>query len=74
MAVLRANIAELMTVDLDHVLFEALGTLGYEELLNIIFDVRDSEKKVEYGLTVGGFPLAPEKPEGEGRHLSAAPG
>ena len=65
MAVLRANLAELMTVDLDHVLFEELGTYKYEELLNSIFDVTSSEKRLEYGLTVGGFPLLAQKEENE---------
>lgn len=65
MTVLRANISELMAVDLDHILFEELGTYGYEELLNMIYSVETSRKKVEYGLTVGGFPLLAEKTENE---------
>jgi len=55
MSVIRANLSDLLTVDLDHVLFEALGTFKYEELLNSIYSVTSSEKKLEYGLTVGGF-------------------
>lgn len=55
MSVIRANVPELLTVDLDHVLFETLGTYKYEELLNQIYNVKTSEKKLEYGLTVGGF-------------------
>jgi hypothetical protein len=65
MSVLRANIAELMAVDLDHILFEELGTYEYEALLNTIYSVEESKKKLEYGLTVGGFPLLAEKPENE---------
>ena len=64
MTVLRATISELMTVDLDHVLFEELGTFDYESLLSMIYDVTSSRKKVEYGQTVGGFPLLGEKDEG----------
>lgn len=65
MAVLRSNISELMAVDLDHVLFEALGTFEYEALLNEIFQVGTSRKKLEYGQTVGGFPLLAEKDEND---------
>ena len=65
MSVLQANISELMAVDLDHVLFESLGTYDYEMLLNAIFDVRDSKKRYEYGETVGGFPIASVKDENE---------
>lgn len=63
MTVIRANIPELLAVDLDHVLFETLGTFKYEELLNSIYSVKTSDKKLEYGLTVGGFPLLAEKDE-----------
>ena len=49
MSVLRANIAELMAVDLDHILFEELGTYEYEALLNSIYSVETSKKKLEYG-------------------------
>lgn len=65
MAILSANLPELLKVDLDHVLFEALGTFGYEEMLNRLFQVTTSKKNLEYGLTVGGFPLMAEKPESE---------
>jgi hypothetical protein len=63
MSVIRANVPELLTVDLDHVLFETLGTFKYEELLNAVYQVKSSDKQLEYGLTVGGFPLLAEKDE-----------
>jgi len=65
MAVLRANISELLKVELDHHLFEELGTFEYEDLLNALFEVTETKKRYEYGLTVGGFPLAPRKDEGD---------
>lgn len=55
MTVLQANITELLAVDLDHVLFEQLGTYKYDALLNAVYSVETSSKKEEYGLTVGGF-------------------
>lgn len=65
MAVITTNIAELVALDLDHVLMEELGTLDYETLVNSIYDVKSSEKKYEYGQTVTGFPIASVKDEGE---------
>jgi len=65
MAVLRANLSNLMKVDLDEVLFEAWKSLPYQNILNTLFDVMSSDKKEEKYQTVAGFGLSVIKDEGE---------
>uniref|UniRef100_A0A6M3IL62 Putative capsid protein n=1 Tax=viral metagenome TaxID=1070528 RepID=A0A6M3IL62_9ZZZZ len=64
MALLTANLTELVRVELDHVLFEDLEGLDFNALVSEIFDVTNSKKKYEFGITVAGFQLPAEKSEG----------
>lgn len=65
MATTRASIANLMTVEIDRILQEVWPSSSHKRILDLLFNTETSNKRYEYDLTVGGFPLLAEKPEGE---------
>jgi phage major head subunit gpT-like protein len=64
MSIVRANLSNLMKVDLDIVMQEAWKNVQHELILNTIFNVITSDKKEEKHQTVGGMGLLAVKDEG----------